>query len=290
MQLSIREATPEDRQKLANLIHFEVYVHRHLDWRTALEWLGHQPYLVAEHEQEIIGALACPPDMPEIAWVRLFAAKSSPPLKDVWQALWEAGKAKLDALGHPVAAAIVMQGWFRSLLEESGFRHTDNIVVLLWENTTPLRAPENTALEIHRMLPEHLNGVYQLDNLAFEYEWRNSASALEMAYHQSAVATVVLEGEQVVGYQISTANVTGGHLARLAVHPQARGQGIGYALVYHLLNEMQSRGINHVTVNTQQDNAASLAVYARAGFRQIEEQYQVYQYWVSPPGLVNSPP
>jgi ribosomal-protein-alanine N-acetyltransferase len=290
MQLSIREATPEDRQKLANLIHFEVYVHRHLDWRTALEWLGHQPYLVAEHEQEIIGTLACPPDKPEIAWVRLFAAKSSPMLKEIWQALWEAGKAELDALGHPLAAAIVMQGWFRSLLVESGFRHTDNIVVLLWENTTPLRTPENPALEIHRMLPEHLNGVYQLDKLAFEYEWRNSASALEMAYHQSAVATVVLEGEQVVGYQISTANVAGGHLARLAVHPQARGRGIGYALVYHLLNEMQSRGINHVTVNTQQDNAASLAVYARAGFKQIEEQYQVYQYWVSPPDLVKDAP
>jgi ribosomal-protein-alanine N-acetyltransferase len=243
--------------------------------------LGHKPYLVAEHQQEIIGTLACPPDMPEIAWVRLFAAKSNPPVKDVWQALWEAGRAELGALGHPVAAAIVMQGWFRSLLAESGFRHTDNIVVLLWENTSLPVEPENTSIEIRRMMPEHLAGVYQLDTLSFEYEWRNSASALELAYHQSAVATVVMEAEKVIGYQISTANVAGGHLARLAVHPQARGQGIGYALVYNLLKEMQHRGVNHVTVNTQQDNAASLAVYARAGFKQVEDQYQVYQYWVS---------
>lgn len=286
MQLSIRAATPEDRQKLANLIHFEVHVHRHLDWRTALEWLGHPPYLVAEHGQEIVGALACPPDLPEIAWVRLFAAQSSLPVKDVWQALWEASKAELIALGHPVAAAIVLQGWFKNLLAESGFKHTDNIVVLLWENTSLPREPENASIEICRMMPEHLNGVYQLDNLAFEYEWRNSASALELAYRQAAVATVVLEGKQVIGYQISTANVSGGHLARLAVHPQARGQGIGYALVTDLLKVMQQRGINHVTVNTQQDNAASLAVYARAGFKQIEEHYQVYQYWVSPPNPV----
>lgn len=279
MELSLRDAKLEDRQRLANLIHFEIFVHRHLDWRPALDWLGHKPYLVAEDKEEIQAALACPLDKPEIAWIRLFAARSTFPLAEIWQLLWQAAQDELRRSGQTRAAAIVMQAWFKPLLEASGFVPTDNIVVLLWERSTgrPCLLPKKIA--IRAMLPEDLPAVYQLDNLAFEFEWHNSASALSLAYQQSSAATVVEEGDRLIGYQISTSSMAGGHLARLAVHPQARNQGIGYALVYHLLQEMQQRGIEQVTVNTQEDNLASLALYARAGFRQIEEQYQVYQYF-----------
>ncbi len=194
MPLSLRDTTQADRQRLANLIHFEVYVHRHLDWRSALDWLGHKPFLVAEDQEEIIGTLACPHDEPEIAWIRLFAARSDQVLKEVWQALWEAGWAELAGSGYKHAAAIAMQGWFRLLLEESGFDHTDNIVVLLWERgNKPLPAPKNT-ISIRTMVPEDLETVFQLDNMAFEFEWRNSANALALAYQQSTAATVVEDG------------------------------------------------------------------------------------------------
>ena len=67
-------------------------------------------------------------------------------------------------------------------------------------------------------------------------------------------------------------------LARLAVHPQVQGQGIGYALVYDTLDQFSRRGVLRVTVNTQNNNLASLALYARAGFRKTGEAYRVYQY------------
>ena len=51
LQLPVRTARPDDRQALANLIHFEVYVHRHLDWRHPLDWLGCQPYLNSRAKQ-----------------------------------------------------------------------------------------------------------------------------------------------------------------------------------------------------------------------------------------------
>jgi len=278
MQLSIREATLEDRQRLANLIHFEVYVHRHLDWRPALDWLGYKPYLVLESDDELRGVLACPMDEPEIPWIRLFSAKSNSDLMEIWQALWEAARVELISLDARGAAAIVMQGWFRLLLQESGFVHTDNIVVLLWESGVKALQPPSRGHSIREMTSADLGAVYHLDSVAFEYEWRNSARALELAFQQSSVATVIEAGRKLIGYQISTTSMGGGHLARLAVHPDARNQGIGYTLVYQMLDELQKRGIHQVTVNTQQDNAASLALYARAGFRQVEEQYQVYQY------------
>jgi ribosomal protein S18 acetylase RimI-like enzyme len=279
MDLTVREASPADRQQLANLIHFETHVHRHLDWRTPLDWLGHRPYLIAEFNGALVGALACPLDEPEIAWIRMFAAGGAVPLGDVWQALWDAGRSALEQLEKSRVAAIVMQGWFKSLLETSGFVNTDNVIVLRWEQDNTLPLPRWKAGSIRTMTPADLEMVSKIDSIAFEPEWRNSVTALELAYQQAAFATVMVEGQDVLGFQISTSSLAGGHLARLAVHPAMQGQGIGYALVYDLLEELQARGINQVTVNTQQDNLASLALYARAGFSRTDEFYQVYQYF-----------
>jgi len=82
---------------------------------------------------------------------------------------------------------------------------------------------------------------------------------------------------QLLGYQISTATTMGGHLARLAVHPAAQGGGIGYALVHDMLSQFTRRGARQVTVNTQQDNLVSLALYQKAGFKRTGEEYPVYQ-------------
>ena len=82
--LSIREACVSDRQTLANFIHFEVYVHRHLDWRQPLDWINHNPFFIASSENKIIAAIACPPDPANIAWIRLLAISSDLPINNLW--------------------------------------------------------------------------------------------------------------------------------------------------------------------------------------------------------------
>ena len=62
LKSSIRQANSSDRKQLANLIHFGTLVHRHLDWRPPLEWIGHDPFIVIEEDHRLIAALACPPD------------------------------------------------------------------------------------------------------------------------------------------------------------------------------------------------------------------------------------
>jgi ribosomal protein S18 acetylase RimI-like enzyme len=74
----------------------------------------------------------------------------------------------------------------------------------------------------------------------------------------------------------------GGHLARLAVLPDFQGMGIGSALVQDLLWYFRRRGAQRVTVNTQKDNLASLAVYRKAGFFLTGEEYPVFQYNILP--------
>ena len=89
---------------------------------------------------------------------------------------------------------------------------------------------------------------------------------------------MIRHASALVGYQISTASPLGGHLARLAVCPEQQCKGIGYSLVVDTLSQFNRRGAQRVTVNTQQDNLASLSLYKKAGFRETREQYPVYQY------------
>lgn len=275
-EITIRTAVQTDQQQLANLIHFETYIHRHLDWKTPIEWIGHQPYLVAQKGDDLVAALACPPEPPGIAWIRMFAASSVLPVEQAWQLLWPAARHELNSMGEATIFAVSIQQWFGEMLQKSGFTHSHDVVMLIWEDKVPLPKP-SSSVKIRPMKQEDLEVVEAIDAKAFKKEWRNSRQGLEIALLQSQVATVAESAQGLIGYQISTPSPLGGHLARLAVLPEAQGQGVGYHIVYHLLNQFKSRGVCCISVNTQNNNFASLALYAKAGFHQTGEAYRVYE-------------
>ncbi len=64
----------------------------------------------------------------------------------------------------------------------------------------------------------------------------------------------------------------------LGVSPDAQGQGMGHALVADLIGRLGRRGFHRLTVNTQNDNFASLALYRKMGFRETGEWYAVFEY------------
>ncbi|MBN2547877.1 MAG: GNAT family N-acetyltransferase [Anaerolineales bacterium] len=277
--LAVRTATPEDIQSLANLIHFDSFVHRHLDYRPPLSWVGERPFPLLCHDGEIVAALACPTDPPHVAWIHLFAASYQITPDRAWDRLWTAGLEQLaeDSIVS-CAAAIPLHEWFEKLLKKSRFERTHAIVMLRWNHGAPLpKAYLPTGAILRPMTPEDLPEVQVVDKTAFVPVWQNSLVCLEYALRQAAVATVVALGEHVVAYQISTATPMGGHLARLAVLPELQGQGIGYALVRDLLAAFEQSGAQTVTVNTQQKNEPSLAIYRKAGFQLTGEQYPIYQ-------------
>jgi ribosomal protein S18 acetylase RimI-like enzyme len=279
LKLSVRPATQADRQDLANLIHFEIYVHRHLDWRPPLDWLGHQPYLLAEQDGNIVAALACPPDPPDVGWIRLFAVSSLVSVEKVWQVLWPEARELLAELPVDVcAAAIPMHNWFETLLKDSHFEETHRVIMLNWEANQSLPEPEYSNLTMRPMNFDDLVAVEKVDVSAFGKVWKNSQDGLELAFRQAAVASVVEAEGELVGYQISTATPIGGHLARLAVKPNFQRRGIGFALICDTLSQFQRRGAKSVSVNTQHDNRVSLSLYQKAGFHRTGEEHPVYQF------------
>ena len=277
--ISVRPATEKDLQRLANLVHFETHIHRHLDWRAPLDWVGYEPYLVIERGEDLLAALACPPDPPSVAWIRLFAVSSEFSIPAAWGELWEAARQRLFVSDLPlVVAAIPLHVWFRNLLEKSSFVRSNTVIVMSWKRAGMPPASAAPERVIRSMETADLEAVESLDRAAFGLVWRNSRESLEVAFRQAAIATVAESNGKITGYSISTATPIGGHLARLAVRPEHQGHGTGYALLYDLLEQFQRRGAQSITVNTQQDNLSSLALYRKAGFKRNSEEYPVYQF------------
>jgi len=130
------------------------------------------------------------------------------------------------------------------------------------------------------MAPGDLPAVTEVDNKSFNLLWQNSQDGLSAGLRESALASVAVFDQKVIGYQVSTATSNGGHLARLAVLPEFQRQGIGRALVVDTINQFKNNGARMVTVNTQSDNYSSLRLYQALGFRLTGEQYPVFQFTI----------
>lgn len=276
----IRAATPRDQIALSNLINFEYFVHRHLDWRTPIDWLGEKYFWFLESEDRILAALALPPDPENICWVRLFAVSSNLNQSDVWKMLFSQALSEMRNQPQMQLAAVALQGWFSRILKSHGFVHHQDIVVLAWEEKPFAKRTLPPGLQIRVMQTVDLPEVLDLDKTSFAPLWGLSLEGIKRAYQQSSYATVVVapDTHKLIGYQISTATDYSAHLARLGVDPAMQKQGIGYCLVTDLLEHFQQKHTYNVTVNTQNDNLASLALYKKLGFFYTGEQLPVFVY------------
>jgi ribosomal protein S18 acetylase RimI-like enzyme len=265
-----------DRQQINNLANNGSFIHRHLDWRSPVEWIGYQPYWVLESQNQLKAALACPLDIENVAWIRLFALRSGLTVQEAWGPLWAAIQTELSQLSVDIAV-IPTQRWYQEFLLTEGFTPINEVVTLAWAPPSKhiARLPAN--IKIRSMAPSDLISVQRLDATAFSPLWIISFDLLETAWSMAAIATVAEDENGIIGYQISTANYSGGHLARLAVHPDRQGQGIGRDLVLDIFSQFERWGTERVTVNTQADNIASLALYEKIGFNRTTEVYPVYQ-------------
>jgi GNAT superfamily N-acetyltransferase len=113
--------------------------------------------------------------------------------------------------------------------------------------------------------------VLALDNLSFDTFWRLDERGLDDALHATPSIRFRLADDAagVVAYAITGRAARQGYLQRLAVHPRARGRGLSRRLVGDALDWLRRRGTTRALVNTQERNAAALALYESCGFRRL---------------------
>lgn len=280
LKTQVRRATAHDHTQLANLLFHESNTHRHLDWHSALEWLGEKNFWVLDEHGFITAALACPEDPSDIAWIRLFAHHPHLTAPDAWSMLWEVALAEIfDSNPKARVSAIVLKKWFQNILSQHHFELKQKIVLLRLriENAIPQEKLSN--IHIRKMNEADIFSVVQIDADAFGSFWHNSFDTTQRAYMQSVHATVAEnESGALVGYQISTGNRFGAHLSRLGVRGEAQGQGIATSLLTDLIQMLNQNQMDEISVNTQEDNTVSLSLYQKFGFIKTGEVFPVMVY------------
>lgn len=275
--LSYRPATDQDYDDLSMFLSFEYYVHRHLDWRSSLDWLGKAPFWIAKAGNELVGCYAAAPEPEDAAWVRLFACSALYSRQKLWQEFFQRSLKQYSPQVNTISA-LGIENWFSNLMDKSNFVLTQKIIVLEW-NKQPL--PDTiipSALSLRPMVKADFEKVLTLDRLCFHPSWQMSLPAIENAFDQAGYATVIEEQENIIGYQITTESLDTAHLARIAINPAYQGQKLGKNILNDLLTHYANLNIRRFTVNTQNDNLSSQALYRKTGFNLTDESYPVYTY------------
>lgn len=281
--ISIRPANKEDATNIALFLNNEKFVHRHLDWRTAIDWLDRHPYYLITHNNQILAALACPEDPSGIAWIRLFATSISIHSEKAWQFLFkEAIDFYNETQRHISFAAVALQAWFSDILKQNGFTHHQDIIILERKKQPVINFSNNDHITLRPMWSSDLEIVENVDHSAFMPLWQLSVAGLSAAYRQSSYATVAEFRGEIIGYQISTNTPFTAHLARIGVHQDYQKQHIGQSLLGNMLNYYSQIGFTTVTVNTQNNNQSSIYLYNKFGFKIINEKFPVYSYELNP--------
>jgi ribosomal protein S18 acetylase RimI-like enzyme len=86
---------------------------------------------------------------------------------------------------------------------------------------------------------------------------------------------VALVDNQIIAYEWCERHGQHAHLTRLAVHPDYQGRGIGAQLLYQAITDALARGANIITLNTQEHNYRSRALYERFGFVDTKKRMPV---------------
>ena len=134
-------------------------------------------------------------------------------------------------------------------------------------SAVPRPAPPAGVL-LRRATPGDAEDVAAVEGACFDDFWRHGADDIRSDLPADRLM-LACEGRSVLGYTLSGATRGNVALGRLAVTPAAQRRGIGRALVADVAEYAEQCRATAITLCTQEINAASRALYAACGFREL---------------------
>lgn len=121
--------------------------------------------------------------------------------------------------------------------------------------------------KIREMEPRDLDGVMAIEKVSFPTPWSRKLFAEELTreFSDALVAIAAPEGT-VLGYAVCWTVADESHLLNIAVHPDARGQGVGGILLRECIRRGARAGASRIHLEVRTGNEPALRLYRREGF------------------------
>lgn len=146
-------------------------------------------------------------------------------------------------------------------------------IVVLRSRTQDLRRHAHTTLpppdvEIRLARTSDAGRLAGLDARCFDDFWRYEPERIGERLSGGRVSIAECE-TGLIGYTHATIHRGTGTIGRLAVAPEHRRRGVAAAMLQDIIEYCDRSGASEVSLCTQQDNMASRALYASAGFSEM---------------------
>jgi [ribosomal protein S18]-alanine N-acetyltransferase len=113
-----------------------------------------------------------------------------------------------------------------------------------------------------------LDGVLDVDVLSFTRPWTRAMYESEFLNRDTSRMFVLRTvSRPVAGYCAAWFILDEIHINNIAVRPELRGQGLGSALLTHVLEEGRAVGASRATLEVRRSNDDARRLYERFGFR-----------------------
>ena len=130
-------------------------------------------------------------------------------------------------------------------------------------------------MRILKIERHHLSEVAELERLCFSEPWSESALALLLT--DAALGYVCEIDGRVVGYVGMMLAYDEGQITNVAVHPDARRQGVGRALMEAITQDSCARGLLQIALEVRESNFAAIALYEQLGFFELGKRPNFYR-------------
>lgn len=131
-------------------------------------------------------------------------------------------------------------------------------------------------VEMRPATPNDLDAVAAIEHESFSDPW-SRASFAQLIGREHLHFFVAMRGETVVGFSIAYSAAGEAEIANIAVASAARGQGIGGALLRHLLSTLRASGAAEVWLEVRASNVAARALYDHYGFVEVGRRRNYYK-------------
>ncbi|MFL5891913.1 MAG: ribosomal protein S18-alanine N-acetyltransferase [Solirubrobacterales bacterium] len=128
-------------------------------------------------------------------------------------------------------------------------------------------------IRLRRLTYSDLPSVLAIERRSFQTPWSLAMFVLELS-KPSGICLAAVRDDRLIGYLVCSRYADVWHLMNIAVHPEARRQGIARNMLERLFDEAGADA--RYTLEVRTSNRGAIAMYERFGFRRAGHRRRYY--------------
>ncbi|MGI6239469.1 MAG: ribosomal protein S18-alanine N-acetyltransferase [Christensenellales bacterium] len=130
---------------------------------------------------------------------------------------------------------------------------------------------------IEPMAIEHVAQAHEIEKATFPTPWSRASLEREVTENACARYLVLREGDEVLGFAGMWFVLDEAHVTNVAIRADARGRGLGEALMRALIRHAAEHGMTWMTLECRRSNHVAQALYRKLGFVDVGYRKRYYE-------------